>query len=202
MSFSSAVPRRAAWRRGGQGGAGARVIGWLSVAAARDVQYRSPVTPGSVARAPAKAQTDLAVEALAFPVLHGDVAGEGAEQLDVAVGVVEPFPVEVADVDYLEQAARLDLSRLVVQLARAGPGAAGRQAASPSKRPSITSTPGPSRFRRASAARSAPSSMQVTWKPRRARGKVALPVAQPISRRRSPGASPATVTGSSNSSPG
>src|SRR6266704_4713259 len=127
MSFSSAVPRRAAWRRGGQGGAGARVIGWLSVAAARDVQYRSRVTPGSVARAPAKAQTDLAVEALAFPVLHGDVAGEGAEQLDVAVGVVEPFPVEVADVDYLEQAARLDLSRLVGQLARAGPGAARRQ---------------------------------------------------------------------------
>src|SRR6266705_1308627 len=136
MSFSSAVPRRAAWRRGGQGGAGARVIGWLSVAAARDVQYRSRVTPGSVARAPAKAQTDLAVEALAFPVLHGDVAGEGAEQLDVAVGVVAPaMPGRSGGRD---RSSSTPLRR------RPGRNAARRPAASPSKRPSITSTPGPS----------------------------------------------------------
>ncbi len=81
-----------------QGGAGALAIGWLSVVASCDVQYCPPVTPDGVVGALAEAATDLAVEALALPVLHGDVAGEGVEQLDVAAGVVDLNPVKVLDV--------------------------------------------------------------------------------------------------------
>src|SRR5215510_3314005 len=106
---------------------GVLVHSWLSAAAAGDVQYRPPVTPDGVAGALAEAEADLVVEALAFPVGHGDVAGKRVEQLDLTVGVVGLLPVEVPGVHHLEQAARLDLSRLIRQLTRAGPDAAGWQ---------------------------------------------------------------------------
>src|SRR4051794_8028639 len=37
---------------------------------------------------------NLAVEPLPLPILHGDVPGEGVEQVDVGVGVIDEFPVE------------------------------------------------------------------------------------------------------------
>ena len=94
--------------------------GWLSAKAARDVQYRLPVAPDGVVGPPAQAQAYFAAEAFAFPAGHGDVAAEGVEQLDVAVGVVDLLPVEVADVGHLEQAAGVDLGCLVGQFAGAG----------------------------------------------------------------------------------
>jgi hypothetical protein len=55
----------------------------------------SPVAPDGSVRVAAHTETDLGVEPLPLPVLHGDVAGERVEQLDVAVGVVDALPVEV-----------------------------------------------------------------------------------------------------------
>jgi hypothetical protein len=99
--------------------------GWLSATAARDVQCRLPVAADGIVWPSAQAEAYFCVEAFALPADHGDVAGEGVEQLDVAVGVVDLLPVEVADVGHLEQAAGVDLGCLVGQFAGAGPGAAG-----------------------------------------------------------------------------
>lgn len=64
-----------------------------------------------------------------------------------------------------------------------------------SKALSMISTLGkPARLRRAAAARSGPISTHVTRKPRRARGKVAFPLAHPTSNSRSPAVTPAVPT--------
>jgi hypothetical protein len=69
---------------------------------------------------------DLAVEAVALPVLHGDVARERVQQVDVAPGVVDGFPVVPRDIDDLEQPAGLDLAAVVSQLLRAWQRGVGR----------------------------------------------------------------------------
>lgn len=68
-------------------------------------------------RASVQTPSYLPVEPLALPVAHCDVAGEGVEQIDVPVGVVGGRPVELRDVNDLEQPACLDLASLVRQLA-------------------------------------------------------------------------------------
>lgn len=84
------------------------MLRWLSIAAACDVQIRPPVTPDGAIGASAQVEKDLPVEALPFPVLHGDVAGERVEQLDVALGVVDSLSVEMPDalVDRCDGAGR------------------------------------------------------------------------------------------------
>jgi hypothetical protein len=62
----------------------------------------------------------LGVEVLALGGRCGDVPGEGAEQSDLALGVVVDGPVEVLHGDHLEQAGGLDLLRLLRQLPRGG----------------------------------------------------------------------------------
>jgi len=64
----------------------------------------------------------------------------------------------------------------------------------------VISTGSPARLRRARSASCAPISTQTTKRPRSSRGRVALPLAQPISKSRSPGSSSASSTRSSNSS--
>jgi hypothetical protein len=58
---------------------------------------------------------DLGEQPLATVAGHGDVAGEGAQQTDVALGVVVHRPVQVLDV---EEPGGLDLLALIGQLAR------------------------------------------------------------------------------------
>src|SRR5204863_63818 len=91
-----------------------------AVAAAGDVEDRSPVASHGAVRAAAQPETDLAVEPFALPALHGDVAREGVQQLDVSLGVVDALPVEVPNVPHLEQATRLDLGPSLLQLPIAG----------------------------------------------------------------------------------
>src|SRR5580704_11154015 len=93
---------------------------------ARDVQDRAPVPAHRMAWALGQAVPDLPVEPVLLPLLHGDVAGERAEQRDVALRVVDPLPVEVPDSRHLEQPARLDLGALLPQFARAGGTLSGR----------------------------------------------------------------------------
>jgi hypothetical protein len=66
------------------------------------------------------------VEAISFPVLHRDMAGEGVEQLDVSLPVVDLLPVEMTNVNQLEQSALLDFGSLLIELAWAWPRATGR----------------------------------------------------------------------------
>jgi hypothetical protein len=54
------------------------------------------------------------------------MAGEGVQQLDVALGVVHALPVEVLDVNDLEEPARLDLVLALLELAGPQPRSAGR----------------------------------------------------------------------------
>jgi RNA 2',3'-cyclic 3'-phosphodiesterase len=98
------------------------------VSCTRDVQHRSPVTPDGRARTAGQAAADLAVEPVPLPLLHGDVAGERLQQLDVAFGVADLLPVKMPDVRDREQPARLDLGGVLFQLTRAGPGVIGWQA--------------------------------------------------------------------------
>src|SRR6204780_2714319 len=74
-----------------------------------------------------QAPPDLAVEPFPLPVRHRDVPGERLEQRDIALGVVDLLPVEVPDMRDLEQPAGLDLVCVHGYLARARPGAIGRQ---------------------------------------------------------------------------
>ena len=71
-----------------------------------------------------------------------------------------------------------------------------------SKGSTSISTRRPTRFRRAASASCMPSSTHTTEKPRSSRGRVALPVAHPISSRRAPGRSSASSTSSSKSRSG
>jgi hypothetical protein len=66
----------------------------------------TPVSTHPPIRPCCEAPSDLPVEALSLPVLHGDMPREGIEQVDVAVGVVHHLPVELTDVEHLEQTAR------------------------------------------------------------------------------------------------
>jgi hypothetical protein len=58
---------------------------------------------------------DLGEQPLTTVAGRGDVAGEGAQQTDVALGVVVHRPVQVLDV---EEPGGLDLLALIGQLAR------------------------------------------------------------------------------------
>jgi hypothetical protein len=71
------------------------------------------VPPYRLLRASRETAADLAEEPLALPAGHADVPGEGAEQLDVLLGVIDPRPVVLADGDDLEEPARLDLGPVV-----------------------------------------------------------------------------------------
>src|SRR5579875_677594 len=89
-------------------------------AAAGDVEDGAPMPADEAVRPAGETAADLTVEPFPLPCVHGDVPGEGVEQADVALGVIDAFPVEVADVDDVEQSARLDLGRAVRKLPRAG----------------------------------------------------------------------------------
>ena len=52
-----------------------------------------------------EASADLAVQTITLPVLHGDVARERVQQVDVALRVVRGLPVVLGDVDDLEEPA-------------------------------------------------------------------------------------------------
>jgi hypothetical protein len=53
--------------------------------------------------------------------------GERAEQLDVLLRAIDPFPAVLADPGYLEQPAGLYFLPVIRKLARPGPGRAVRQ---------------------------------------------------------------------------
>src|SRR6476469_8668213 len=92
---------------------------WTSRGAASgDLEDAAPVPTQATVRSFGEASTDLAVEAVPLPVLHGDVAGEGVQQVDVALGVVHGLPVVLLDLDHLEEAAGFDVVTVVVQLLR------------------------------------------------------------------------------------
>ncbi len=70
---------------------------------------------------------DLGVESVALPRLHGDAPREGAQQPDVALGVVDRLPVERADVHGLEEAGVVDLGAALLEPAGTRPDLAGRE---------------------------------------------------------------------------
>jgi hypothetical protein len=84
------------------------------------VQDRAPASAEAAAGPLAQPAPDFAVEPVALPLGHGDVAGEGVEQADVLVGGVLNFPAEAADRDIGEQAGRFYLGPLVGQFAGLG----------------------------------------------------------------------------------
>jgi hypothetical protein len=49
------------------------------------------------------------------------MAREGLQQVDVGLGVVDLFPVEMTHVDHVEEAGRLDLVPSFLELSRARP---------------------------------------------------------------------------------
>jgi hypothetical protein len=61
------------------------------------------------------------VQPLPLPARHEQVVGERAEQLDVLLDVVDPFPVVLPDGGHLEQAAGLDLGPVVFEFPRPWP---------------------------------------------------------------------------------
>lgn len=81
-----------------------------------DVQDTAPVPAQEPIGPACETTTDLPVQAVPLPVLHGYVPGESVEQLDVAL-VVDRLPVILGDVEHLEQPVRLDLLPLVLELA-------------------------------------------------------------------------------------
>ena len=88
-----------------------------SVLAPGDLQHRTPVPPQRVVPAQRQPPPDLAEQPLALPLRHGDVPGERAEQLDVLLGGVDPFPVVMPNGGHLEQPAGLDPGLVVGELA-------------------------------------------------------------------------------------
>jgi hypothetical protein len=85
---------------------------------ARDVQHSAPSAAYKPAWSACQAVLDLGEQPLATVAGHGYVAGEGAQQTDVALGVVVPRPVQVLDRDHIEEPGGLDLLALIGQLAR------------------------------------------------------------------------------------
>ncbi len=85
------------------------------------MQDRAPAPPhrpvGTLRQAPA----DLAEQPVPLPVRHGQVTGERAEQRDVLLGGVDPFPVVLADLDHLEPTAGLDPGPVIGELPRPVP---------------------------------------------------------------------------------
>src|SRR5262245_19327360 len=79
-----------------------------------------PASPQAAAGPLGQPAPDLAVEAVALPLGHGDVAGEGVEQADVLLGRVLDFPAEAPDLDIGEQAGRFYLGPLAGQFAGRG----------------------------------------------------------------------------------
>ena len=75
------------------------------------MQDGPPSAAHRAARAPSKALSDLGEEPLAVWWCHGDMAREGAQEIDVGLGVVVDGPVEVFDGDDVELAGLLDLGR-------------------------------------------------------------------------------------------
>src|ERR1041385_6112542 len=100
----------------------------IGVPAARHVQDRCPVATHGPSRPPTEAPTYLSVQMVTLPVVHRDVAREGVQHLDVALDVVDPLPVEVPNMDALEQPAGLDLVPPLRELAGPQPLGAGRDA--------------------------------------------------------------------------
>ena len=96
-------------------------------AATRDLKDRSPVPPDRMVPAQRQPPPDLAVQPLPFPVRHGQVPGERAEQLDVFFGVVAALPVAVTDRGHLEEPAGLDVRPVVGLFSRTRPRRPGRQ---------------------------------------------------------------------------
>ena len=72
----------------------------------------------------------LRIETIPLPRLHGDMAGEGFQQVDVAGCIVGGLPVEPTYVQILEESAGFDfLPRVlkIFQVLRGGPPRIGRQ---------------------------------------------------------------------------
>src|SRR5829696_9714926 len=84
----------------------------------RNVEYGTPAAAESSVRTAREPTADLAEQVVAVVGRHGDVAREGAQQAEVAVGVVVDRPGEVLDRDHLEEPGRLDLLAEIRQLAR------------------------------------------------------------------------------------
>jgi len=77
-----------------------------------------PVPPHSRVRSAPDALSNLAIEVLSLCRLHRDVTREGAQQCDVFLGCVSRLPDVATDPDIFEEAAVLELGRLVRNLLR------------------------------------------------------------------------------------
>ena len=90
----------------------------LSATTSRDMKHRAPAPPEQPVGPLTEPAPDLGVQALALPRGHRDVAGEGVEQPDVALRVVDDLPVVLVNAHNVEKPRRLDLASEVGQLAR------------------------------------------------------------------------------------
>ena len=59
-----------------------------AVSPSSDMEYTAPMSAQLALRPLGQSSADLTVEAVALPVLHGNVAREGVEQVDVTLSVL------------------------------------------------------------------------------------------------------------------
>src|SRR5260370_42708251 len=91
------------------------------------MQDRPPVPAQPPVGSAGEPAPDLAIQAVTFRRVHGDMTGERVEQPDVLLGGVADLPVEMPYGHILEPPAAHDLGRVVGQLARPGPARARRE---------------------------------------------------------------------------
>lgn len=105
-------------------GASATETSKAVLSSAGHVQDGAPTAAQLPAGPRREAAPDLVEQLLSALQRHRDVAGEGAQQLDICLGVVVDRPVEVLDGHDIEQPGRLDLGGPVGQF----PGCRARRA--------------------------------------------------------------------------
>jgi hypothetical protein len=79
------------------------------------MENSAPVAANRLFWTTIKANSDFVEEFVAFPFLHEYVPGEGFEEFNVLVNIINALPIEMSYVNNLKQAAFLNLISLLVK---------------------------------------------------------------------------------------